>query len=96
MLDAERTWLAPRHELMSTHLDLQPAGRSRRCSFHSFSVAAGSTTIPMIFSDRRRIEGMQGARKALGCGTQRAPFNVHDVVQVVVVPWPQVLQTRTH
>jgi len=27
---------------------------------------------------------------------QRAPFNVHDVVQVVVVPWSQVLQAATH
>jgi hypothetical protein len=27
---------------------------------------------------------------------QRAPFKVHDVVQVVVTPWSHFLQTATH
>jgi hypothetical protein len=27
---------------------------------------------------------------------QRAPFNVHDVVQVVVTPWSHFLQAATH
>jgi hypothetical protein len=35
-------------------------------------------------------------KRVFARGAQRAPLNVHDVVQVVVVPWSQVLQAATH
>jgi hypothetical protein len=42
-----------------------------------------------------RFYGLQASHRA-ELPPQVAPFNLHDVVQVVIVPLMQILQTSTH
>jgi hypothetical protein len=46
-----------------------------------------------ILSARRHVSKVSKGDTA---SLQRAPFNVHDVEQVVVFPWSHLMQTATH